>query len=209
MKKKVSARFLIANLGFSCVLILAGMTLPYTATYAQADSKVQTIEAKSVPEVGCPVGLDTSEAELELDPFNAPVAIRIYLNYRNNSSQTLAAVKFRVRFLDDQGETRGSFQADDERALLAGGAGTQKWRKEGIDPRTRKILVRVLQAKFADTTTWNSEKLQNQAGVTAGSSELTPPSATPQINDKTPSSGSEPPSAQEDLKPKMDDPFGK
>jgi hypothetical protein len=185
------------------------MTLPNIATYAQADSKVQTIEAKSVPEVGCPVGLDSSEAELEIDPFNAVVAIRIYLNYRNNSSQQLAAVKFRVRFLDEQGETCGNFQAEDARSVSPGGSGSQKWRKEGINPRTRSILVRVLQAKFADATTWNSEKLQSPGDVTAGSSDTTPPSVTPPTAETPPASSSEPSTGADDLKPKMDDPFSK
>jgi hypothetical protein len=185
------------------------MTLPDIATYAQADSKVQTIEAKSLPEAGCPVGVDASEAELEIDPFNAPVAIRVYLNYRNNSSQQLVAVKFRARFLDGEGEACGSFQAEDARPLPAGGSGSQKWRKEGINPRTRKILVRVLQAKFADATTWSSEKLQGEGDVTAGSSDTTPPSVTPPTAEKAPPMSSETTGGAEDLKPKTDDDFSK
>jgi hypothetical protein len=211
-------------------------------TYAQGVAKVQTIEAKSVPEAGCPVGLEGSEAELEIDPFNAPVAIRIYLTYRNNSTQQLAAVKFRARFLDEEGETRGNFQAYDEHPIPPGGTGSQKWRKEGIDPRTRKILVRVLQVKFIDATGWNSQKFQDQSGVTTGSSEQTP-SVTPPIEQQTPPAitpsaaeqappavtppaveqtppavtppaelraqpaSPEPSSADENLKPRIEDPF--
>jgi len=190
------------------------MFMPYTATNAQADLKVQPIDAKFDSEVGCPVSLDESEAEMEFDPFNAPVGLRLYLTYRNNSAKSLEAVKFRVQFLDDEGQVCGSFQANDERSVVGGGAGKQKWRKEGINPRTKKLAIRVLQTKFADTSNWTSERIGDYSGVTTGSSGLTPPSATPSTIVPPPAETTQPGSleanpADQDLKPRQDDPFAK
>jgi len=153
------------------------MYLAHELTYAQADLKVQNIGVDLASEGGSPVGLDSAEAELEIDPFNTPVALRVYLNYKNTSPNALVGVKFRVQLLDTQGETRGIFLANDTGTVAAGGTSSQKWRKEGINPATRRLLARVLQVKFADGTTWSSDKLHEFSGDTAGGSPATPPPA--------------------------------
>jgi hypothetical protein len=153
------------------------MFLPYELTYAQADLKVQNVAIDLVQEGGSPVGIDSAEAELEFDPFNTPVALRAYVNYKNISPNAIVGVKFRLQLLDNQGETRGIFLANDTGTVETGGTGSQKWRKEGINPATKRLLARVLQVKFADGTTWSSDKLHEFSGDTAGGSPVTPPPA--------------------------------
>ncbi len=153
--------------------------MPYELTYAQADSKVQNIAIELVAEGGSPIGLDSAEAELEIDQFNTAVALRVYLTYKNTSPHALVGVKFRVQLLDNQGAMCGTFLANDVGTVPAGGTSSQKWRKEGINPATRRLLARALQVKFADGTTWNSDKLHEFSGDTAGGSPGTPPPAAP------------------------------
>jgi hypothetical protein len=78
--ESMPARLIIAPFIFVCITFLPLASLPSGITYAQGDSKVQNIDCKSVQEIGSPVEIDSAEAELEIDPFNTPVAARIYVS---------------------------------------------------------------------------------------------------------------------------------
>jgi hypothetical protein len=147
-----------------------GMIIASNACYAQSEAKVQPIQSDFVTENNCPLHGGPLKTDLEIDPFNQPIAARVYLDYQNGTAKTIVAIKFRVRFVDGDGQTRGSFQAFDTRPLAAGQSASQKWRREGIDPHTSRILVRALQVKFDDASIWESEKIQSNDKDTAGGS---------------------------------------
>jgi hypothetical protein len=165
--ESMPARLIIAPFIFVCITFLPLASLPSGITYAQGDSKVQNIDCKSVQEIGSPVEIDSAEAELEIDPFNTPVAARIYVSYQNKSSKELIAVKFRIQFLDGSGTLKTSFLAPDLGSVSPGDASKQKWRKEGIDPSTKELVVQVLQVEYSDGTTWSSRDLADRPRGTA------------------------------------------
>jgi hypothetical protein len=68
--------------------------------------------------------------------------------------------------LQDKDGTHGrTYQSIDAHLVQPGQIGTEKFRKEGIDPRSTQLLVRVLQVKFADSSTWQSAKLQSSKSL--------------------------------------------
>src|SRR5215471_6113491 len=71
--------------------------------YAQP-AGLREMMTEFVPEPGCPVSVSAARTEIEVDPFGAPMASRIYITYRNDSSKAMAGVRFRVRFSDETGK---------------------------------------------------------------------------------------------------------
>lgn len=101
------------------------------------------------------VGLRT---ELDLDPFDAPVDARIYIDYKNIGQKPIAAVKFRLRFVDDSGNNKGTFQAADGTLVQPGEQGSQKFRENRVYPNVSSVMARVLTVKYLDGQLWESTK---------------------------------------------------
>jgi hypothetical protein len=124
----------------------------------------RVLQADFYPEQGCPVGLTSVRSVLEIDPFGAPTASKIYLTYQNNSSKPLAAVKFRCRFSDSANKDRGTFHAPDAYPVPPGASRSHKWKREGgLSPNIASFQIRVLQVKYSDGSIWESVKMQELA----------------------------------------------
>jgi hypothetical protein len=99
-----------------------------------------------------------------MDPFDAPMDARVYVDYRNNSDRPVAAVKFRLRFVDAQNRDRGTFHAVDMVMVAPGGNHSIKAKRDfTLHPSVIGIKARVLQVKYADGTDWTSVKMQELA----------------------------------------------
>lgn len=134
---------------------------PVTGAPCNAQTNPEkALNADFYPEAGCPVSLTNVRTVLEIDPFGAPTASKIYLTYTNNSSKPLEAVKFRCRFSDAAGKDCGTFHAPDAYPVPAGGSRSHKWKREGgLHPKIDGFQLRVLQVKFSDGSIWESAKM--------------------------------------------------
>lgn len=142
---------------FTMILIPVGDLKP---CLAQSNPE-RVLQADFYPEQGCPVGLTSVRSVLEIDPFGAPTASKIYLTYQNNSSKPVAAVKFRCRFSDSANKDRGTFHAPDAYPLSPGASRSHKWKREGgLSPNIASFQIRVLQVKYSDGSMWESIKMQ-------------------------------------------------
>ncbi len=168
--------------------------LPSYTTNAQDSEKVRTIGSQFFQENGCPVAVTATRAELDLDPFDAPLDARIYLTYRNISDRTIDAVKFRIRLSDNYGKDLGTFHAPDSGLLAAGQERTQKYKREKIYPSTTTMQIRVLQAHYADGNMWNSTKMQELVDPHGGGTPAAAPGTdgTPPANPGTPENNGTP-----------------
>lgn len=109
-------------------------------------------------EPGCPVDVVSAKTTLEIDPVGVPMACRVYIDYTNVSNKALAGVRFRIGYIDGEDQVCGTFHAPDGSSLAPGGSGHGKWRGDKVHPKTRKVMIRGLMARFADGTMWESEK---------------------------------------------------
>ncbi|HEY9679618.1 MAG TPA: hypothetical protein V6C76_16540 [Drouetiella sp.] len=116
------------------------------------------MRSEFVPEDGCPVSVVGLRTELDLDPFDAPVDARIYIDYKNIGQKPIAAVKFRLRFVDDSGNNKGTFQAADGTLVQPGEQGSQKFRENRVYPNVSSVMARVLTVKYLDGQLWESTK---------------------------------------------------
>lgn len=131
---------------------------PATYTYGQTANKVRTIRSEFVPEPGCPVSVEGLRADLDVDPFDAPLDARIYIDYKNIGQKPIEAVKFRMRFLDDSGNNVGTFQASDGVILAPQQQSSQKFKQEKIEAHSTSLMLRVLMVKYVDGQVWESSK---------------------------------------------------
>jgi hypothetical protein len=138
------------------VFIFAASSQSTLPGNAQNEIKVQSIDSQALDEPGCPISIQSLRAELEVDPFQAPVAIRVYLNYKNDSPKTVEAVKFRFRLQDADGAHKLNYLASDTHIVPPGESAQEKLRHEGIPPQAKRLLLRVLQIRFSDQSTWQS-----------------------------------------------------
>lgn len=209
---------LLMSFVFMGCLFLPGLDAN-SISKAQEQTPVRKLTVDFVPEAGCPLTVTAARTELDLDPFGAPLDARTYVDYKNMSEKAITAVKFRIRFYDQEGKDRGTFHGPDVRNLEPGGQGSQKWKTERIDPRAAAVKMRALVVKFADGSVWESEKLaeivqppdssstrQNNtsessaAGATtysqgAGGSNGAPDSTPPAASAPSAAAGNNPPAA--------------
>lgn len=141
-------------------IMAAGLLLTLAAPFSSADV---TPELRDVPyifkaEPGCPVDVISAKTTLEIDPVGIPMACRVYIDYTNVSNKALSGIRFRIGYIDGEEEVRGTFHAPDGSTVPPGGTGKGKWRGERVDPRTKKVMIRGLMARFSDGTVWESEK---------------------------------------------------
>ncbi|MBY0547541.1 MAG: hypothetical protein K2W95_09630 [Candidatus Obscuribacterales bacterium] len=130
---------------------------------AQTSPELHDVQNQFIPEAGCPVRIVKAETRMEIDSFGAPMACRIYIDYTNVSDRPLQGVKFRLGYIDRDGKVRGTFHAPDGRPLSPGSQNSHKWRGDKVDPRTTLVKIRVLTARYADGTFWESEKMKDIA----------------------------------------------
>lgn len=92
------------------------------------------------------------------------MSARIYIDYKNSSDRPVAAVKFRVRFVDGENKERGTFHAVHNAYIGPGASGTEKFKRDfTLHPAVVGLKVRVLQVKFSDGNVWQSTKMQELA----------------------------------------------
>lgn len=153
--------------------------------------ELRDVQNQFIPEEGCPVRIVKAETRMEVDSFGAPLACRIYIDYTNSGSRPINAVKFKIGYVDREDKVRGSFHAPDGHELSPGAQASAKWRGEKIDPRTRVVKIRVLLARYADGSMWESEKMKDivKPDDGSGSSNDDEPSASGQ---QAPSNASAP-----------------
>lgn len=163
------------------VLTIDCLSLPifpvHSICKAQDTSQVRKLNVESVFEDGCPVAVAAARTELDLDPFGVPRDARIYVDYKNTSEKAIAAVKFRIRFYDQDGKDRGTFHAPDARQVEPAGQGSQKWRLDRIDPRTAMVKMRALEVRFADGSSWQSVKMSEVVQPVGNASNPRPDTA--------------------------------
>jgi hypothetical protein len=101
-----------------------------------------------------------ARADLDLDPFDAPIDARVYVTYTNISNNPIAAVNFRIRLADGTGKNLGTFRGADGNLLGPGQEHSQKWKHEKVDQHVTAMQIRVLQVRYADGTMWESAKMR-------------------------------------------------
>ena len=146
---------------FFASLIIAGPPCLVVCFDARAAEKVRNLECQFVTEDNCPIQVVNLSGQLELDPFDAPESVKIYIDYKNPGDKAIAAAKFRMRLTDAQAADKGTFQAIDQTYVAGQGQRSQKWKRDFvINPAVCGLKCRVLQVKFEDGSIWNSVKNQ-------------------------------------------------
>ncbi|MBI4533530.1 MAG: hypothetical protein HY711_06245 [Candidatus Melainabacteria bacterium] len=142
--------------------LLLGFPFGIPQIIAQMDSvpKLKLVPTEFVSEPGCPVAISSARTQFELDPFAAPLAARLYIEYSNNGEKPISAVKFRVRFTDESGHDLGTLHAGHVAQIAPGGSSSEKWRHEKVNPKTTEVKIRVLVIRYRDGSTWQSSKTQ-------------------------------------------------
>lgn len=121
----------------------------------------QTIAMDVVPESGCPVEITGGRTELGFDSFGLPVFGKTYIDYKNVSDKAINAVKFRVRYLDKNGASRGTFHANDEAFVPQGGLAGGKFAHYKLRSNIHQAKIRVLAVKFSDGSMWESVRMKD------------------------------------------------
>lgn len=138
----------------------------YLGASAQSTTTQRSLATHFIPEPGCPIHMDSVQSILDIDPFGAPASSRIYITYRNISTQPIIAVKFRCRYTDAKGLSKGTFHAPDAYQVAPGESRTQKWKRDGeLKPDIQTFAIRTYQVKFADGSEWQSPKLKDLANL--------------------------------------------
>ncbi len=160
--------------------------------------ELSTISSQFINEPGCPIQAVRSRVELEIDTFGAPIAARIFIDYRNTGDRQISVAKFRIGYIDGKGLIRGHFHAPDNHVLSPGAEAGQRWRGDKVDPRTKSGKIRALIVKFSDGTVWESEKLKEvqvpQPGAPASPGPIlaAPPAEGAEAPEPAPAPAAEP-----------------
>ncbi|MBZ0188854.1 MAG: hypothetical protein K8F91_21605 [Candidatus Obscuribacterales bacterium] len=164
-------------------VVVATLFSSFLYCRVEASQSERAVEAQFYPEKGCPVDLVAVRSVLELDPFGAPVASKIYITYKNNSSKPISAVKFKLRYVDSQGKDKGTFHGPHSAMLSPGQTSSQKWRREvSLSPAITGFKVRILRVKWADGSEWHSAKtkpLVDREGASEPLQDEEPPPRRP------------------------------
>ncbi len=123
-------------------------------------ANTQTIVMEVVPEPGCPVEITGGRTELGFDSFGLPVFGKTYIDYKNAGEKAINAVKFRVRYLDKAGASRGTFHANDEAFVPQGATASGKFAHYKLRSNIQQAKIRVLAIKFSDGSTWESVRMK-------------------------------------------------
>ena len=80
------------------------------------------------------------------------------IEYQNDSDKEIAAVKFKVLFVDAVGDSHNPFQTyTTEKRIAPGKRAKSKW-KNDYYPNYRKMEVTVVKVRFVDGSTWQAEE---------------------------------------------------
>lgn len=169
MSKLLRTRVALSLVMASFTFLSAGVPGYILPAYGQAQVELRKVTPQFVTEPGCPVEVVAADTQLEVDPFGTPMAARHYIDYRNVSGQLVAAVKFRIGYVGDDGKIQLPYlNAPDGHVLQPGEQASQKWRGERVNPRTKEIKIRVLMVKMGDGSVWESAKLRETASQANG-----------------------------------------
>lgn len=151
-------RLLLSLLFFNIVAVCADAAehSPLISSGKQATAKSLPVEI--IPEPDSPVIIESAKTELDLDDFGSPVAARTYVEYKNSSKRPIAAVRFRLRYVDSSGKDRGVFHAPHAAIVSPGSEAEGKW-KGRVVPGIAALKVRPLSVRFTDGTDWKSTKM--------------------------------------------------
>lgn len=123
-------------------------------------SNEKEIPVEFVTEPGCPVTTTNNKTILDLDPLGAPKNSRVYISFKNMGEKPVAAVKFRLRYVSQQGADLGTFHAAQAVILGPGKEAKGRWKGTRINPGTAALKLRVLQVRYSDGTIWDSKKVE-------------------------------------------------
>lgn len=127
---------------------------------SQTTPELKKLNPQFVTEPGCPVEVVGATTAFEIDGFGTPMAARHYIDYRNIGGRPIAAVKFRIAYVAEDGKIHQPYlNAPDAHPLEPGGTASQKWRGDKVDPKTAAVKIRVLMVKFSDGSVWESQKV--------------------------------------------------
>ena len=175
--KSVLAWVMFMALGSFYVSGGLGLILPVKAN---TPSALKKFNSEVLGESGCPIQVFGAVCELELDPFGAAFAARHYIDYRNVSNRPIAAVKFRIGYVNSAGIAQKPYSnGSDDHLLQPSEQGECRFRGEKIDPATVAVKVRVLKVKYADGNVWDSVK--GNAAAQAEQAGFTPLTAEPEM----------------------------
>ena len=164
MSKLLRTRVALSLVMASFTFLSSGVPGYILPAYGQAQVELRKVTPQFVTEPGCPVEVVAADTQLEVDPFGTPMAARHYIDYRNVSGKQVAAVKFRIGYVGDDGKIQLPYlNAPDGHLLQPGEQASQKWRGERVNPRTKEIKIRVLMVKMGDGSVWESAKLRETA----------------------------------------------
>lgn len=157
LAKNMPAKLTLSLCILTVVYLSCVITGHFKGLWASAN-EMKDIRTEVINEAGCPIAVDSATSQLELDPFGTPMAARIYIDYRNACEKPIAAVKFRIGYVNAEGQLLGTFHAPHTMPLTPGAKTSEKWRGDRLDPRTSLIKIRTLIVKFTDGSRWESEK---------------------------------------------------
>ncbi len=139
--------------------MVAAPLIPHYGAAAQNAGGLRKLEVEFVPEAGSPITVSNVRADMKLDPAGNPVAAITSIEYRNTSQKPILAARFRIRYYDQSGKTRGTQQAMNVERVEPGATGSQKWPTRGIDPTITSVKIRLLTANWPGGEEWQSAKM--------------------------------------------------
>lgn len=136
---------------------MPGYILP---AMSQTTPELKKLTPQFVTEPGCPIEVAGATTAFEIDGFGTPMAARHYIDYRNIGGRPIAAVKFRIAYVAEDGKIHQPYlNAPDSQPLEPGATASQKWRGDKVDPKTSAVKIRVLMVKYSDGSIWESQKV--------------------------------------------------
>lgn len=106
----------------------------------------------------CPVSLVKARAKAELDDYGSPLKARFYIKYKNDGVNPIAAVRFRLNYLNDKGVAIGHFHATHAAIIAPGATAEGKW-KGSVGLNLEKVNVSTLLVRFPEGKDWKSKKM--------------------------------------------------
>lgn len=158
--KSLNKRFMICLSLVVSIFLASSVTSSAWSQEGMQAANTQTISMDVVPEPGCPVEVTGARTELGFDSFGLPVFGKTYIDYKNGGDKAISAVKFRVRYLDQNGVSRGTFHANDEAFVPQGAMASGKFAHYKLRKNIHQGKIRVLAVKFSDGTAWESVRMK-------------------------------------------------
>lgn len=127
-------------------------------TAVKEESKSKALEVKISNIANSPVEIVSAKAKMDLDEFGSPLIARMYIKYKNTGKAPIAAVRFRLGYLDEQGKDIGFFHALHAAILSPSCVAEGKWTGK-VSANLKSIKVSPLAVRFPEGKDWKSKKM--------------------------------------------------